>query len=343
MMNNNNNNNNNIVSVPLSKLDIRLKRLRNLKKSYVQNMLISLKKQGQLTPVVAAREGSVYILIDGFKRQMAAEILGIESLLVMLVDWQGAFQKAQMYLLNRNNGFTMIEEGLLIRELVEKDGLTQTEVASLLERHKSFVSRRLATIRNLAPQVIEDIKLGLVPGGSAVSLARLPHDNQAEWDIVIQTHRLKSKECHQLIDLWCKADTHQQKQFLLDSPHRALELCKKDRGDDSGNAAAADDDDDEFKFNGQMQVQIPPWARKWFGTLRALGRVAVALRLRSKKRIGPLDDKLYTMFLNTLGEVENDCKQALDEARTELTLAKTNSSYVPADSESWNCSVINKH
>lgn len=329
------NNNNNIVSLPLSKLDIRLKRLRNLAGSSVQNMLMSLKKRGQLTPVVAARQasevsGSVYILIDGFKRQMAAEILGIESLLVILVDWQGAFQKAQMYLLNRNNGFTMIEEALLIRELVEKDGLTQTEVASLLERHKSFVSRRLATIRNLAPQVIEDIKLGLVPGGSAVSLARLPQDNQAEWVMVIQTHRLKAKECHQLIDLWCKADSHQQKQFLLDSPRKALELCKKNEGYDNDN---------EWNEQMQMQMQIPTRTRKWFGTLRALGRVAAALRLHSKRRIGLPDKKIYGMFLDTLGQVEKDCQQALDEARSALT----NSGYVPADSESWNCSVVNKH
>lgn len=296
--------NNDIVSVPLSKLDIRLKRLRNTAESSVQAMVMSLKKRGQLTPVVAARQGSVYILIDGFKRQMAAEILNLKSLLVIIVQWKEVIQKAQMYLLNKNNGFTMIEEGLLIRELVEKDGLNQTEVAILLDRHKSFVSRRLAIIRDLCPQVIEDIKLGLLPGGSAVSLARLPQDNQAEWDRVIQTHRLKAKECHQLIDLWCKADTHQQKQFLLDNPRKVLELCQKDGSDMS-------------ELEGQ--VQVPAWTRKWFGTLRALGRVAAALRLRSKKQLGPLDEKVYEIFFDTLRKVETDCEQALEEANEILT------------------------
>ena len=294
--------NNDIVSVPLSKLDIRLKRLRNTAESSVQSMVMSLKKRGQLTPVVAARQGSVYILIDGFKRQMAAEILNLKSLLVIIVQWEEVIQKAQMYLLNKNNGFTMIEEGLLIRELVEKDGLNQSEVATLLERHKSFVSRRLAIIRDLSPQVLEDIKLGLLPGGSALSLARLPHDNQAEWDRVIQTHRLKAKECHQLMDFWFKADTHQQKQFLLDYPRKALELCQRDGCD-----------------MDQLAGQVPFWTRKWFATLRSLGRVAAALVLRSKKQLGPLDEKVYEIFFATLRKVEADCEQALEEANEILT------------------------
>lgn len=78
--------NNDIVSVPLSKLDIRLKRLRNTAESSVQNMVMSLKKRGQLTPVVASHQGSIYILIDGFKRQMAAEILNLNSLRVITVQ-----------------------------------------------------------------------------------------------------------------------------------------------------------------------------------------------------------------------------------------------------------------
>jgi ParB/RepB/Spo0J family partition protein len=294
--------NNDIVSVPLSKLDIRLKRLRNIAEHSVQSMVMSLKKRGQLTPVVAARQGSVYILIDGFKRQMAAEILNLKSLLVIVVHWEEALQKAQMYLLNKNNGFTMIEEGLLIRELVEKDGLNQSEVATLLERHKSFVSRRLAIIRDLSPQVLEDIKLGLLPGGSALSLARLPHDNQAEWDRVIQTHRLKAKECRQLIDFWLKAGTHQQKQFLLDFPQQALEICQGDGCD-----------------TDQLEGQVPFRTRKWFSTLRSLGRVAAALVLRSKKQLGALDEKVYEIFFTTLRKVEKDCEQALEEANEILT------------------------
>lgn len=311
--------NNDIVSVPLSKLDIRLKRLRNTAESSVQNMVMSLKKRGQLTPMVAARQGSVYILIDGFKRQMAAEILNLKSLLVIIVKWEEVIQKAQMYLLNKNNGFTMIEEGLLIRELVEKDGLNQTEVATLLDRHKSFVNRRLAIIRDLSPQVIEDIKLGLLPGGSALSLARLPHDNQAEWDRVIQTHRLKAKECHQLIDFWCKADTHQQKKFLLDYPRKALELCQKDGSDMNMD---------------ELEGQVPAWTRKWFGTLRSLGRVAAALRLRSKKQLGPLDEKVYEIFSDTLRKVEKDCLQALEEANEILTSSgyiTSSSDQIPSD------------
>jgi len=35
------------------------------------------------------------------------------------------FNESHMYLLNKRSGFTMIEEGMLIRELVESEGLQQ--------------------------------------------------------------------------------------------------------------------------------------------------------------------------------------------------------------------------
>ncbi len=154
-------------------------------------MVHSLEKRGQLTPVVTARDGNSLVLIDGFKRQMAAEILGLKSLMLITLPSEGALMKAHMYLLNRKNGFSMIEEAMLIRELVEVDGLMQVEVAAMLERHKSWVSRRLEMVRRLAPQIVEDIKLGLMPPGSAISLARLPESNQADLDSTIQRHKLE--------------------------------------------------------------------------------------------------------------------------------------------------------
>lgn len=130
---------------------------------------------------------------------------------------------------------------------------------------------------------------------------------------------MKAKECHQLIDFWCKADTHQQKKFLLDYPRKALELCQQDGSDMNMD---------------ELEGQVPAWTRKWFGTLRSLGRVAAALRLRSKKQLGPLDEKVYEIFFDTLRKVEKDCEQALEEANEILTssgLVISNSGQTLAD------------
>lgn len=292
-----------ISEVGLSRFDFRLKRFRRVPEAAVEHMVTSLKKNGQLTPVIAVLEGNGYILVDGFKRYMAAETLGYKTLLVLQVDWDSAHQKAQMYLLNKSNGFTFIEECVLLLELVDKDGFNQAEAAAILQRHKSWVCRRLQIVRHLSGQVIEDIRLGNLPGGSAASLARLTPDIQAEFDAVIQSHHLQPNECKQLIDLWCKAETPEIRQFLVNSPRQVLETFK------SGNVAT------------QWDGPIPVAASRWFFTLRSLDREATALGLHSKKNIGPLDDKLHRKFLKTLDDAEKDCREALGKARDALSAA----------------------
>lgn len=118
----------------------------------------------------------------------------------------------------------MISEALLIRDLVEVEGLSQSETAILLDRHKSWVSRRLMMIRALAPGVVDDIKLKLLPPGVGSSLARLPHCNQTDFSAAIIKHGLRPKEVSSLVDLWCKAKQPAVRQCLLESPRQALEI-----------------------------------------------------------------------------------------------------------------------
>ena len=123
----------------------------------------------------------------------------------------------------------MIQEAMLVRELIDTDGLTQTEAAGLLERHKSWVNRRLLMIRRLAPEIIEDLKLELLPPGSGPTLARLPPCNQSDFSATIQIHQLSATEIRNLADLWCMAKDQDTKQFLLKSPEEALDIIKEEK------------------------------------------------------------------------------------------------------------------
>jgi ParB-like chromosome segregation protein Spo0J len=218
--------------VSLDELDLRLKYLHTPSQSAVEGMAASLKKRGQLSPVIASLESGKLVLVDGFKRCAAASLTGLPQLVVMTVGTDSSYTKALTYLMNRGKGFCVIEEALLIRELVEVDGLKQVEVASLLDHHKSWVHRRLDLIRSLAPEIVEDLKLNLLPPGSASSLARLPKQNQADWSGAVRTHRLSSPDVRDLVDLWCKAKDPAHRKYLLEFPKQALhvlkEVCRQD-------------------------------------------------------------------------------------------------------------------
>lgn len=291
----------NIFKVTPSELDLRFKKFRTLSEGSIKAMVRSLEKQGQLTPIVICSDGPCFVLIDGFKRHRAAQVLGLSSLMAALICCKGALLKAHMYLLNKKSGFSIIEEGMLIRDLVEIDGLQQVEVAVMLERHKSWVSRRLDMIRRLSPQIVEDLKLGLIPPGSAQALARLPQCNQADLSATIQTHKLQAKECKLLIDLWCKAENEEGKNFLIKYPQKALEFAMG--GEDSAE---------------RIDPRIPAKASGWLKSVRCLERVAAAVRLKSKHQIENVDDEVQKILDKTLDRCESECRQALKAAREVL-------------------------
>ena len=205
-------------------LDLRLSCFRPVRAEEVEKMMSSLSKHGQLTPITAVTDGERLVLIDGFKRQRSAQQLGMQTIAVSAIRACTSEAKALVYLLNRRAGFSVITEAMLIRDLIDTEGLNQVEVATLLERHKSWVSRRLAMIRALTPEVADDIKLNLLPAGVGSSLARLPMSNQVDFSATIQNHDLKSGEVGKLVDLWCKTKEPGVRQCLLESPHQALEI-----------------------------------------------------------------------------------------------------------------------
>ena len=210
-------------------LDLHLSHLRPAHTKELEQMTASLIKYGQLSPVIAVDDKKRMTVIDGFKRYHSARQIGMKTLWVSPVMKSNSEAKALIYLLNRSKSFSMIAEAILVRDLIDVEGLNQVEVGVLMERHKSWISRRITMIRNLAPEVVDDIKLDMIPAGAGLSLAQLPRDNQADFTVAIQKHKLKSREIKQLVNIWCKAKDPQVRQCILTSPRQSLEIVKEDR------------------------------------------------------------------------------------------------------------------
>lgn len=166
--------------IALDELDLTLGRLRRLPEGEVSRMVASLGSKGQLSAVVAARQGEALVLVDGFVRVLAARRLGLSELWVEVIEVTTAQMKAQVYLRNRERGLLLLEECRLVHELNRADGLGQVEIGELLERHKSWVCRRLGLYRALSPHLRDDGSLHRLGSGSIRQLALLPHRNQEE-------------------------------------------------------------------------------------------------------------------------------------------------------------------
>jgi len=163
-------------------------------------MVKSMKKYGQLSPVVCARIGGGCELVDGFKRLRACRSLGKETLKARILDATERVLKAAVIQLNRGRSISELEEAMVLSSLYREDGLSQTEIALLLGRHKSWVSRRISLIERLSEEVRQDVRLGLLRASMGRELAMLPRGNQKEAANAIIKHRLSTREASKLVE-----------------------------------------------------------------------------------------------------------------------------------------------
>src|SRR5712691_1517231 len=121
----------------------------------------SLRRYGQMSPIVVCRWQGRYELIDGFKRLAAARLVReLSALCSRVIEADERSAKDVIYSLNRVSGKPAELEGAwIVHAVVREDGLPQVEVAELRGRHKSRVCRRLALIEKLGEAAQDDLKV----------------------------------------------------------------------------------------------------------------------------------------------------------------------------------------
>jgi len=183
----------------------------------------SLRRWGQLSPVVACVRGKDLELLDGFKRLTGArQVVGQTSLSVRVVELDEPLAKAAILGLNRGQRAAReLEEAWIVQALVRDDGLTQVEAAHLLGQHKSWVCRRLALLERLSASVVEDLRLGLLGPALARQSVRLPAGNQDAVLALTRRASLTAQEVSGVIDL-LQGASPEQAAFVLTKPREAL-------------------------------------------------------------------------------------------------------------------------
>jgi len=204
--------------------------LRIIKPRMVIAMEHSLMKYGQLSPVVCMRAVSGYEMIDGFKRLHACRRLHRSTLTARILETTERVSKVAIIQLNRTGGsISDLEEAMVLQSLYREDKLTQPEIALLLGRHKSWVSRRIALIEQVSEEVRQNIRLGLLPVVSGWEVARLQRCNQQEAAAAIIKHRLTTRETAKLITHLLSRPNYEHA-IILDNPWEALESRERPAG-----------------------------------------------------------------------------------------------------------------
>jgi ParB-like chromosome segregation protein Spo0J len=289
--------------VPLQDLNLALARLRQLPEASVSEKVESLRRVGQLSPLAAAHCDGTLVLIDGFLRYQAALRLGLDALLVAVVTLPSAQMKAQVYLRNRERGLLLLEECRLVQELCDVDHLAQVEIADLLERHKSWVCRRLGMFRSLSPHLLTDGALGGLPGGAIRRLAQLPARNQEQLMAAANRDAIAPADVGALAELFRRAPDPSAKGYVLDHPHDALERARR-------------------KAETKLDPRLGEAGQDLLAGLTALRQVGLRVAGRATRGLGALPHDAVTQLTTATAAAERDCKAAIEAARNCLAIAR---------------------
>ena len=116
--------------VPLAELGQQYRRYRLADPEAEEAMAGSLRRWGQLSPVVACVRDEALELIDGFKRWSAAGRIPGMTLSVRVLNVDEPTAKAAILGLNRDQRPAReLEEAWVVQGLVRDDGMTQVEAA----------------------------------------------------------------------------------------------------------------------------------------------------------------------------------------------------------------------
>lgn len=122
----------------------------------VSSLADSIKRFGQVVPVVTVKESDVcFVLIDGYLRVAALRGCGLDTVMAEIWPLKEEEALARSLMSSQERKWEPIEQALVIRELSVRHGLSQGEVARLMGRNQSWISRRLALLEALPEEVLE--------------------------------------------------------------------------------------------------------------------------------------------------------------------------------------------
>jgi ParB-like chromosome segregation protein Spo0J len=178
--------------------------------------------------LIVADERDRRVLVDGYARVAALRDLArdmVEALELALKE-----EEALLFCrkLSGARPISALEEGWWCRELVEKHGKHPTEIAVALDRSPSWVSRRLALVRELPQSVQEAVRRGALSAQAAqkylVPLARANAEHCERLVARLGAKGVSVREMHQLYVGWKGGDS-EQRETLLAEPRLYLKAC----------------------------------------------------------------------------------------------------------------------
>jgi hypothetical protein len=159
-------------SVERSSLDLRYEGYRLRNDAAEARLQASILERGIEEPLGGIDTPQSRVLLDGFRRNRCAVVLGIEC--VPYVSWgEDAVQGiASLLSARRQRTLTILEQARFVDELLNTQEMTLADVAELLSRSKAWVSTRRNLLQAMSPAIQQILFRGAFPVYSYMATLR---------------------------------------------------------------------------------------------------------------------------------------------------------------------------
>ena len=211
------------MQLEFHQLDRRWEHLRVRHPARQRRLLASLAETGQQTPIVVVAvedQADRYVVIDGYKRIIALQQLGRDT--VEAVVWP--LSEAAAVLLDRSLRLseheTALEVGWLLTELEQRFGYGLDELARRFDRSVSWVSRRLALVEVLPEAIQRQVRQGKILAQVAlkflVPVARQSLDDCQRMAAIFVEQHCNTRDAGLLYAAWRKGSPAIRKRILAE-------------------------------------------------------------------------------------------------------------------------------
>jgi ParB family chromosome partitioning protein len=146
--------------------------------SMIEELAVSIKEVGLIQPVVVRPLEKGYELIVGERRFRAARRAGLEKIPALVQDVDPSEQRLMALVENiHRSDLSSVEEALSLKEILDRTGWNQSELAQKLGRSQSSIANKLRLLRLETP-VQEMILSGRLGERQGRALIGLPAEEQ---------------------------------------------------------------------------------------------------------------------------------------------------------------------
>lgn len=213
------------AEIDLHRLELAYADLRVVDRRGVSRLAADLATDGQHQPVLVVPRGDRLVLIDGYCRVAALRRLGRDT--VMALTLTLSERDALLFAHRTGSGRRRfaLEDAWLFEELIGRFSLKQTQLADLLGRSVSFVSRRLALVAHLPASIQKAVRDGRIGAHGAqrslVPLARANCEHAERLVKQLGTLRPTTRQLATLYLAWRAGDA-ETRERIVDHPELFL-------------------------------------------------------------------------------------------------------------------------